>query len=80
MVNLIHTNLENFIPTFLMKKPRQIRAILHTQEKGEITNSVYQQINEIGRTTATEELKWLTDNRFITQIGNVGRRTKYKLN
>jgi|SRR5690554_1244115 len=80
LVTLFKNNLTTEQLAKLGLNERQIRAILHIQEKGEITNSVYQQINEIGRTTATEELKWLTDNRFITQIGNVGRGTKYKLN
>src|SRR5690606_33129445 len=76
LVTLFKNNLTTEQLTKLGLNERQIRAILHIQENGEITNSVYQQINEIGRTTATEELKWLTDNGFITQIGNVGRGTK----
>lgn len=80
LVTMFKNNLTGEQLAKLGLNERQIRAMLYIQEKGEITNSIYQKINEIGRTTATDELKWLTGNGFIVQIGNVGRGTKYKLN
>ena len=80
LVTLFKNNLTTEQLTKLGLNDRQIRAMLYIQEKGEITNSIYQKINEIGRTIATKELKWLTDNGFTTQTGSVGRGTKYKLN
>lgn len=40
---------------------RQIKAVLFVKEKGKITNSDYQELNGIGKTTATEELSQLVE-------------------
>lgn len=40
---------------------RQIKAMLYVKEKGKITNSEYQKINNIGNRTATYELKDLVE-------------------
>jgi ATP-dependent DNA helicase RecG len=58
---------------------RQIRAILHVKEKGQITNSDYQKINEIGKSVAATELQNLVDKRLLIRIGSTGRGTKYML-
>jgi ATP-dependent DNA helicase RecG len=58
---------------------RQIKAVLYTKGNGTITNSEYQKINDIGRTTATEDLKVLVEKGLFEQIGKVGKGTKYKL-
>ena len=36
--------------------PRQVKAVLYVKEKGKITNREYQEINEISRQMATNEL------------------------
>jgi ATP-dependent DNA helicase RecG len=58
---------------------RQIKAILYTKENGKITNSEYQKINDIGKTTATEELTELVGKGFYKPTGK-GRGAKYELN
>ncbi len=54
---------------------RQIRAILHVKEKGQITNSDHQKINEIGKSVAATELKNLVDKRLLIRTGSTGRST-----
>jgi ATP-dependent DNA helicase RecG len=58
---------------------RQIKAVLYTKENGKITNSEYQEINDIGKTTATEELAELVNKGFYKPTGK-GRGAKYELN
>jgi ATP-dependent DNA helicase RecG len=58
---------------------RQINAVLYAKDNESITNSEYQEINDIGRTTATEDLKFLVGKGLFEQIGTVGKGTKYKL-
>ncbi len=45
---------------------RQIKAILHVKEKGQITNSDYQKINEIGKSVAATEFKYPNDTKKIS--------------
>ncbi|MCX6150080.1 MAG: putative DNA binding domain-containing protein [Ignavibacteriales bacterium] len=56
---------------------RQIKAILFIKENGEITNSIYRKINNVGKTTAVEELQLLVEKKYITSYGTKGRGTKY---
>jgi len=56
---------------------RQVKAVLHIKEKGEITNAIYQKINNIGKTTATEDLQLLVQLGIIIRKGKIGRGTKY---
>lgn len=55
---------------------RQIKAVLYVKDNKTITNSEYQKINEIGRTTATEDLKHSVEKEVLEQIGTVGKSTK----
>jgi ATP-dependent DNA helicase RecG len=57
--------------------PRQLKAINYIKEKGEITNSIYQKINNIGKTSATKDLQLLVELGIIIRIGNMGRGAKY---
>lgn len=57
---------------------RQIKAILYTKENKKITNSEYQKINDVGKTTATVELTELVKNGLFLFSG-VGRGAKYEL-
>ena len=58
---------------------RQIKAILYTKENEKITNSVYQEINNIRKTTATEELSELVKLGLLITSGAKGRGAKYEL-
>lgn len=58
---------------------RQIKAVLYVKENEQITNAIYQEINKIGKTTATEELRLLVDKEIFRQSGLVGRGSHYTL-
>lgn len=58
---------------------RQIEAVAYVKKNGSINNSVYQQINDIGKTTATEDLQTLVEKKIFKQTGGKGRGTKYEL-
>jgi ATP-dependent DNA helicase RecG len=57
---------------------RQLNAVAFAKEHGTITNSMYQQINNVGKTTATEELQELVNREILTHTGK-GRGSKYEL-
>ncbi|MCY4561963.1 MAG: putative DNA binding domain-containing protein [Flavobacteriaceae bacterium] len=58
---------------------RQINAIRYVKERGKITNREYQSINNIGKTTATNELTQLIELNFLVPSKTKGRGTKYIL-
>ncbi len=58
---------------------RQVKAVLYVVENGNITNSKYQEINTVGKTLATEELKQLIGKELLKQAGLKGRGSKYEL-
>lgn len=58
---------------------RQLKAVLYIKENAEITNGIYQEINNIGKTTATEDLQLMVELGVIIRKGNIGRGTKYVL-
>lgn len=58
---------------------RQIKAVLFVKENGKITNSEYQKINSIGKTTATEDLSELVILKLLKPSGVKGRGAKYEL-
>ena len=58
---------------------RQIIAVLYVKEHGEINNSKYQKINNVGRTASTEELHDLANKDIFTRLGKPGRGIKYFL-
>jgi ATP-dependent DNA helicase RecG len=58
---------------------RQLKAIQYIKENTEITNGIYQQINNIGKTTATEDLQLMVEMGIVIRKGNIGRGTKYLL-
>ncbi|WP_193391176.1 hypothetical protein [Candidatus Symbiothrix dinenymphae] len=49
---------------------RQIKAVLYVKEKRKITNSEYQELNEVSKRTATNELTELSDSHQI--LRNIG--------
>ena len=52
---------------------RQINAIRYVKERGKITNREYQSINNIGKTTATNELTQLVELNFLVPSKTKGR-------
>jgi len=59
---------------------RQIKAVLYVKENGKITNSEYQELNNISRRTATDELTELVDSFLIfNKIGTSGSSVAYEL-
>jgi ATP-dependent DNA helicase RecG len=59
---------------------RQVKSVLYILDNGSITNSKYQELNAVGKTLATEELKQLVHKDIIKQAGSKGRGSKYELN
>jgi ATP-dependent DNA helicase RecG len=57
---------------------RQIKAVLYVKEKGQITNSEYQTLNEISERTASRELEELMKLSVFKRIGDK-KATLYKL-
>ncbi len=55
---------------------RQITATFYVKEHGEITNALYQEINDVKKTVATEELGKLVRKGLLQQSGK-GRGSKY---
>jgi ATP-dependent DNA helicase RecG len=59
---------------------RQIKAILYVKESGKITNSEYQKLTDVSKTTATRELNQMVDEfKLLIKIGETGKGTFYYL-
>jgi ATP-dependent DNA helicase RecG len=58
---------------------RQIKAVLYVKEKGKITNSEYQEINDIGKSVTIDDLRNLVNKQLLVRVGETGRGTYYKL-
>ena len=69
---------EEYLQTLNLNN-RQIKAVLFVKESGKITNSEYQKINSIGKTTATEDLSELVKLKLLKPSGVKGRGAKYEL-
>ena len=72
-----YLNIEQLIKFGLNQ--RQINAVQYVKEYGSISNSEYQKLNDIGKTTATEELSRLVELKIFTSPMAKGRGAKYKL-
>lgn len=59
---------------------RQIKAVEFVKENITISNSIYQSLNSIGKTTATEELAQLVELGIFNAPTAKGRGAKYTLN
>jgi len=69
-------------PDLLQRKglnERQVRAVLHVKEHGQITSSTYQELTGVSRRTATNDLGELSDRGLLRKIGGRGRGTHYVL-
>lgn len=58
---------------------RQVKGVLYAKDKGKITNSEYQEINDIKKSVTATELQDLTDKGVLVKVGSTGRGTKYIL-
>ena len=58
---------------------RQIKAVMHVKEKGQITNKEYQEICNTSERTASRDLLYLVSLGFFEQIGTTGAGTAYIL-
>lgn len=56
---------------------RQIKAVRYVKEKGKISNSEYQRINDCSRNTATNDLKYLIDKHIFNESGKKGSGSYY---
>lgn len=79
LVTLFKDNLTEDQLAKLGLNDRQLKAVQYIKDKAEITNSIYQEINNIGKTTATEDLQLMVELGVIIRKGNIGRGTKYVL-
>ena len=59
---------------------RQVKAVLYAKEKGRITNSEYQNLNDVSRATATRDLKELIDKKLFKPSGQKGAGAFYTIN
>jgi ATP-dependent DNA helicase RecG len=58
---------------------RQIKAVLYVKEKGRITNSEYQALNNISKRTATNDLTELVTKSLFRKIGTSGSNIWYEI-
>lgn len=72
-----------FYPEFLQAlglNERQLKAVLFAKENEKISNSEYQEINQVSKRTATRELTELTTNyKLFSREGSAGSGIIYKL-
>lgn len=58
---------------------RQIKAVMFVKEKGKITNKDYQELCEVRKRQATDDLKELEDKGILERVGITGKGTYYIL-
>lgn len=69
---------EEFL-TELGLNERQVKAVLYTKENGRITNSEYQELNNVSKRTATNELTELADSfKVLVKSGTMGVGVYYE--
>lgn len=69
---------EKYLKT-LNLNDRQVKAILFVKEKGKITNSEYQQLNDCSRNTASNDLTELVEKELLKPSGQKGAGAFYTL-
>lgn len=66
--------------SFFGLNERQLKAVDFIKEKGSITNSEYQKLNEVSKATATRDLTELVEkHKLLKRSGEVGAGTNYVL-
>jgi len=71
-----------FTEEYLMKAgltDRQIKAVLFIKDNGAITNTLYQKLNNLGKSVSTTDLQDLVEKGIIVRVGKSGRGTSYVL-
>jgi len=58
---------------------RQIKAVAYVKKRRRITNQEYQELTEVKKRTASEELRDLEERRIFERVGSTGKGTHYKL-
>ena len=58
---------------------RQVKAVLYVKEKGKITNSEYQEINNVSRITATRDFAELVEKKMLKYSAQRGAGSFYIL-
>jgi len=58
---------------------RQVKAVLYTKENGKITNSEYQELNDISNRTASRDLTELVERGILESSGSKGAGSFYSL-
>ena len=56
---------------------RQIKAVMYVKEKGQITNTEYQDICKTSNRTASRDLADMVASGFFEQAGSTGKGTSY---
>ena len=57
---------------------RQIKAMLYVREKGRITNAEVQQLYQVSKRTATDDLRQLETRGLLERMGTTGKGTHYR--
>ena len=57
---------------------RQIKAVLYVKDNGQITNKIYQEINQVSKRTASSDLAELVNYNLLENVG-LGAGSYYKL-
>ena len=58
---------------------RQIKAVLYIVENGNITNSKYQNVCDVSKSTATRDIKELEEKGILLNKGTKGSSAVYEL-
>jgi len=58
---------------------RQLKAVNYVRQNGSITNAVFQQLNHVGKSTATVDLQQLVDLELLSSSDVKGRGSRYTL-
>ena len=78
IITLFKDNLTSELLANLGLNERQIKAVLFVKEKGKITNSEYQTLNEVSDRTALRDIEELTEKGILIKEGEK-KGTYYKL-
>ena len=73
---------DSFTEDFLLEQglnERQIKAVTHVKKRRRITNQEYQQLVEVKKRTASEDLRQLEEKNVFERVGSTGKGTYYKL-
>ena len=78
MVTLFKDNLTEEQLVKLGQNNRQVKAVIYVKEKGRITNSEYQKLNETSERTASRDLEELYKLNILDRVGE-SKSTSYDI-